>query len=283
MVSKLLEITLSSNVDHYAVLGNPISHSLSPQIHQQFAEQTDQNLRYQALEAPLEQFQEMVEQFRLAGGKGLNITVPFKQQAWKLTEQRSEFAERAGSVNTLSFDQNNRIIGDNTDGCGMVRDILVNLQQTIKGKRILLLGAGGAVRGVVDPLFKEQPASCVIANRTISRAEQLVEVFSDLGDVSATEFSDLAGREFDLIINGTSASLQGELPPLPKNILAEAGVCYDMMYSKAPTKFVEWGREQEAVLAVDGLGMLIEQAAESFHIWRDVRPLTDSVIKSFRS
>lgn len=283
MVLKLPEIIMSADADQYAVMGNPITHSLSPQIHQQFAEQTDQNLIYQAIEAPLDQFAAMVEKFRSAGGRGLNITVPFKQQAWELAEQRSEFAERAGAVNTLWFDEQSRIIGDNTDGRGMIRDILVNLQQGIKDKRVLMLGAGGAVRGVIEPLFKEQPRSCVIANRTMSRAEQLAKLFADLGEIMATEYSELEGVQFDLIINGTSASLQGELPPLAGNILADGGVCYDMMYSKTPTEFVKWGRDQGAILSVDGLGMLIEQAAESFLLWRGVRPLTESVIKAFRT
>lgn len=283
MASKLPEITLSSDLDHYAVMGNPITHSLSPQIHQQFAEQTQQKLSYQAIEAPIDNFPAMVEQFRTAGGKGLNVTVPFKQEAWELADKRSEFAERAGAVNTLWFDEDNQIIGDNTDGRGMVRDIVVNLKQAIKNKRILILGAGGAVRGVIEPIFKESPLSCVIANRTASRAEQLAELFSDCGDISAIEYAGLAGQEFDLIINGTSASLQGELPPLPQNILAESAVCYDMMYSKTATEFVKWGQQQGAILSVDGLGMLIEQAAESFKLWRGVRPETKQLINTFGS
>ena len=279
----LLEIKLKPGSDHYAVMGNPITHSLSPQIHQQFAEQTDQNLIYQAIESPLDKFTEMVEQFRSAGGCGLNVTVPFKQQAWELSDQRTEVADRAGAVNTLWFDDQGLILSDNTDGRGLVRDIMINHDQMIRGKRLLILGAGGAVRGVLEPLLNENPKSCVIANRTVSRAEELVALFSDLGDVSASGYPDLDGKSFDMIINGTSASLQGELPPLPENILTKNGMCYDMMYSKTPTVFVKWGQDCGANLSVDGLGMLIEQAAESFFIWRGVRPETDRIIFSLRS
>jgi shikimate dehydrogenase len=265
------------------VVGHPITHTLSPRIHKQFAEQTDQNLIYQAIESPLDKFSETVEQFRSAGGRGLNITVPFKQQAWELCDQRSEVAERAGAVNTLLFDDNGQIRGDNTDGRGLVRDILFNHEQAIAGKRLLVLGAGGAVRGVLEPLLKEKPDFCVIANRTLSRAEELVDLFSDIGDLTAVEYSDLTGSSFDMIINGTSASLQGELPPLPQNILTEKAVCYDMMYAKTPTAFVKWGLDNGAELSVDGLGMLVEQAAESFYIWRGIRPETKSVISLLRT
>ena len=282
MSSTLPEIKLAPGSDHYAVMGNPIAHSLSPQIHKQFAEQTDQKLIYQAIESPLDKFPEMVTQFRSAGGRGLNVTVPFKQQAWELSDQRSEIAERAGAVNTLWFDDDDQIRGENTDGRGLIRDLTINYDQKIKGKRLLILGAGGAVRGVLEPLLKEDPQSCVIANRTMSRAEELVDLFSDLGELSAVKYSELAGSRFDLIINGTSASLQGKLPSLPDNILEKEGSCYDMMYSKTPTTFVKWGLGCGASLSVDGLGMLIEQAAESFFIWRGVRPETEQVISLLR-
>ena len=283
MSSVLPEIKLKAGSDHYAVMGNPISHSLSPQIHKQFAEQTDQNLIYQAIESPLDKFSEMVEQFRSAGGRGLNVTVPFKQQAWEISDQRTEVDERAGAVNTLWFDDQGLIQSDNTDGRGLVRDIMINHDQMILGKRILILGAGGAVRGVLEPLMNEKPESFVIANRTVSRAEELADLFADLGNISSASYPDLKSSSFDMIINGTSASLQGELPPLPDNILARNGVCYDMMYSKTPTPFVKWGQDCGATLSVDGLGMLIEQAAESFFIWRGVRPETNSIISLLRA
>ena len=288
MVSTLPRLKLKPGSDHYAVMGNPITHSLSPQIHKLFAKQTGQNLIYQAIESPLEKFVEMVDQFRSAGGRGLNVTVPFKQQAWELSDQRSKVAEHAGAVNTLWFDDQDLIQGDNTDGRGLVRDILINFDQTIKDRHVLILGAGGAVRGVLEPLLKENPQSCVIANRTVSRAEELVDQFSEIEDLSVGEFSavnyaELTGSKFDLIINGTSASLQGELPPLPENLLANNALCYDMMYSKSPTAFVKWGFDQGAELSVDGLGMLVEQAAESFFIWRSIRPETAIIINSLRT
>lgn len=283
MVATIPALRFKPGTDHYAVIGNPIMHSLSPQIHKRFAEQTDQNLIYQAIESPLDKFPEMVEQFRAAGGLGLNVTVPFKQQAWELCEQRSEVSERAGAVNTLWFDSQVQIRGDNTDGHGLVRDITINLDQTISGKRLLILGAGGAVRGVLEPLLKENPDSCVIANRTFSRAKELVEMFFDLGEISAIGYSDLSDLKFDIIINGTSASLSGELPPLPDKIQVRKSMCYDMMYSKTPTAFVKWGFDNGAKLSVDGLGMLVEQAAESFYIWRGIWPETNSVIASLRT
>ncbi len=281
MTSKLPEIRLQSGIDNYAVMGNPVSHSLSPEIHLQFARQTGQRLAYQAIEVPLDRFPEMVEQFRLANGCGLNITVPFKQQAWELADRRSRIAERAGAVNTLWFD-GDVIYADNTDGRGLLRDITVNQQQEIVGKRLLILGAGGAVRGVLEPLLLEKPARLVVANRTLARAEELAEMFSDYGNVSCVGFSDLAGQQFDIVINGTSASLQGEVPPLPETLLSEEALCYDMMYAKEATAFVRWGLEHGAAKSVDGLGMLVEQAAESFLIWRGIRPDTKPVIALFR-
>ncbi len=289
MSSLLPVIKLKSGFDHYSVIGNPISHSRSPQIHQQFAEQADQNLIYQAIESPLDQFTNVIKRFRDAGGLGLNVTVPFKQEAWELSTHRSEIAERAGAVNTLFFKTSSgqiEIHGHNTDGLGLVRDIVHNYGQAITGKRILILGAGGAVRGVLEPLLKEKPSSCVIANRTLSKAVELADLFSDLIDpdnLRASDYPDLGESKFDLIINGTSASLDGKLPPLKNNILAKGAMCYDMMYAKKPTAFVIWGDEQGAVLSVDGTGMLIEQAAEAFYLWRGIRPETKSVISLFKA
>lgn len=271
---------LTPGIDHYGVMGNPIGHSLSPRIHRAFAEQTGQSIAYQAIEVPVGHFAETVEQFRRAGGKGLNVTVPFKQEAWAIAEQKSAAAVRAGAVNTLWF--TDKICGDNTDGRGLIRDIIHNLQQTIAGKKILILGAGGAVRGVLEPLLNEHPDRCVIANRTVLRAEQLVSEFSDLGKLTAVDYEALADTKFDLIINGTSASLQGELPALPDHILTSGGGCYDMMYASQPTPFVHWGQQQGAIFSVDGLGMLVEQAAESFFIWRAIRPATRPIIEMLR-
>ncbi|MBY4677736.1 shikimate dehydrogenase [Marinobacterium arenosum] len=270
--------------DRYAVFGNPIKHSKSPQIHAAFARQTGQALEYTAVCVAEDGFEPAVEQFLQGDGKGLNITIPFKQQAWTLAGQRSERAELAGAVNTLYRDQAGQLCGDNTDGVGMVRDIVDNHGGTIAGKRVLVLGAGGAVRGVLQPLLAQQPASLVIANRTLARAEQLVELFQPHTDVAlqAVGFDQLAGLHIDLLINGTAASLQGEVPPLPDELLAEGAWCYDMMYGAEPTAFCRWAQQHGATVCLDGLGMLVEQAAESFTLWRGIRPDTAPVITDLR-
>jgi shikimate dehydrogenase len=268
--------------DRYGVMGNPIAHSKSPLIHSLFAHQTGQNLIYTAILVELGQFEQAVTDFEGAEGKGLNVTVPFKQEAWRFVDERSPRAERSGAVNTIVLHEDGRRFGDNTDGVGLVRDLLHNHGAGIKGKRLLLLGAGGAARGVLAPLLDERPAALVIANRTVERALELGRAFSDLGPVSGCGFADLTGERFDIIINATAASLQGEVPPLPRGVLDEGGLCYDMMYGAEPTAFVRWGGEQGALRSMDGLGMLVEQAAESFYIWRGVRPQTRPVIAAVR-
>ncbi len=274
-----MRIDIDPSVDNYCVVGNPVAHSKSPQIHAAFAEQTQQNIFYQAIQVDDGKFKAALKEFQAQGGKGLNITVPFKGEAWEISEDRSNRAERALAVNTISFDDAGNIIGDNTDGVGLIRDMTINHDISIKDKDILILGAGGAVRGILDPLFDEQPNKVVIANRTVSRAEELTDIFSDRGDISACGFDELAGSSYDIIINGTSASLQGEVPPLPENLLNDNACCYDMMYSMSDTPFVSWAKAHGTTKAFDGLGMLIEQAAESFFIWRGVRPDTVPVIK----
>jgi shikimate dehydrogenase len=274
----------NSQIDHYAVMGNPVAHSKSPIIHAAFAGQTGQALQYKAILVGTNktgEFAQAVQAFQAAGGKGLNITVPFKQTAWALANIRLERAERAGAVNTLWFDEQRRCIGDNTDGIGLVRDLTQNHGYQIEGQRVLILGAGGAVRGVLAPLLAAKPSQCVIANRTVSKAETLAKLFAPLGNITASTYNALQSKSFDLIINGTSASLQGELPPLPGGLLAEDGWGYDMMYAGTPTLFVQWAQEQGAV-ALDGLGMLVEQAAESFYLWRSVKPDTAPVIQKVR-
>jgi len=268
--------------DHYAVMGNPIAHSKSPLIHTAFAKQTQQALQYDAILVDKSQFTQAVQTFQAPGGKGLNITVPFKQAAWALADQRTQRAQRAGAVNTLWFDKQGQRIGENTDGIGLVRDITQNHGGQIQGQRILILGAGGAVRGVLEPLLQAMPAQCVVANRTVSKAEALAKLFAAFGNVTACSYDALQGQSYDLIINGTSASLQGELPPLPDGLVAEGGWCYDMMYASTATPFVQWGQKQGTALALDGLGMLVEQAAESFYLWRGVKPDTAAVIKMVR-
>jgi shikimate dehydrogenase len=264
--------------DRYAVFGHPIGHSKSPRIHTLFAAQTGQDLVYTAQDVPAESFETKVREFLAAGGKGLNCTVPLKELAFRFAGQLSERAERAKAVNTLALLPDGGILGDNTDGVGLVRDLTVNLGLPLAGRRILLLGAGGASRGVLAPLLENAPDRLVIANRTAEKAAQLAAEFADLGPVAGGGFGDLAGQSFDLILNATAASLSGDLPDLPEGILAAGGSCYDLAYGKEPTPFVRWGQAAGAALSVDGVGMLVEQAAEAFHLWRGVRPETGPVI-----
>ena len=268
--------------DRYAVMGNPIAHSLSPQIHAQFAQQTQQDLSYEAILAPEDGFVASVKQFEEAGGKGLNVTVPFKQEAWSLSDELSERARRAGAVNTLSL-VDGLILGDNTDGVGLLRDLTINHKVELRDKKVLILGAGGAVRGVLVPLLRESPAEIRIANRTREKALELAQDFGDLGTVIGCGFDELDGYAPDIIINGTAAGLKGEVPPVPEALFESEPVAYDMMYGKdKPTAFEAWAEACGASLSVDGLGMLVEQAAESFFIWRGVRPDTAAVIAALR-
>lgn len=271
-----------NTVDRYGVMGNPIAHSKSPRIHRLFAEQTGQSLSYEAILVELDGFAQALDRFQGEGGKGLNITVPFKQQAWEQVQERSERAELAGAVNTILFRKDGMRLGDNTDGTGLVNDLVNNHGVTLAGREILVLGAGGAVRGVLIPLLQQNPSRILIANRTVARAEQLVEIFSFAGQIEACGFDELEGRHFDVIINGTAASLAGELPPLPDGLLNPGACCYDMMYAGKPTPFMEWGTRQGAETCLDGLGMLVEQAAESFSLWRGIRPETAPVIRLLR-
>lgn len=269
--------------DRYAVMGNPVAHSKSPAIHAAFARQCGQTITYTAIQVDVGGFAQAVGHFRASGGHGLNVTVPFKREAWQLCDVRSARAQRAGAVNTLSFQTDGTMHGDNTDGAGLIHDILINHAGQISGRRVLLLGAGGAARGVLGPLLEQHPAALVIANRTVDNARELAAEFAAEGKVEACAYSALAGRPFDLVINGTAASLQGELPPLPDGVLASGAWCYDMMYSAAPTAFVRWAQAHSAAKSLDGLGMLVEQAAESFYVWRGVRPDTAAVLKNLRS
>lgn len=266
----------------YAVFGNPIHHSLSPRIHTQFARETGQDLSYEAILAPLDGFGACVAQFQHSGGQGANITVPFKEQAFALCTQRSARAELAGAVNTFRF-ENGAIWGDNTDGAGLVADLTRNLGFALRGKHILLLGAGGAARGVIGPLLEYAPARLVIANRTASRARDLAAQFQLSTQQTLTGCGlDEIEAGFDLIINATSASLAGELPLLPERIFKSNLLAYDMMYGPSITPFLQLAQQQGARIA-DGLGMLVEQAAEAFYVWRGVRPETQSVIASLRN
>ena len=267
--------------DHYVVIGNPIAHSKSPAIHARFAQQTGQAMSYERLLAPLDNFIGSVNQFIAAGGRGANVTVPFKLEAFQLASKLSPRAQAAGAVNTLTFERG-QIIGDNTDGVGLVRDIVRNADVALAGKRVLLLGAGGAARGVILPVLAEEPTQLVIANRTVARAVELSAAFSAKpGQLAASSFADLNGH-FDIVINATSASLSSEVPALPPAIIGAHSFVYDMMYGAQPTVFMQSAAEQGATVR-DGLGMLVEQAAESFFIWRGVRPDTAPVYDWLRS
>jgi shikimate dehydrogenase len=269
--------------DRYAVFGNPIEHSLSPQIHTAFAEQTGQHMQYTRQLVEPNGFSEAAGDFFDQGGKGLNITVPFKLDAYAYASRLTRRARQAGAVNTLAKQPDGEVLGDNTDGAGLVHDLINNLQWEIAGKNLLVVGAGGAVRGVLAPLLDCKPVSLVIANRTAEKARGLATAFGDLGPVSASGFDALAGRTFDIIINGASTSLSGDLPPLPPGLLAPGACCYDMVYGSRPTVFIDWATRQGAEQVADGLGMLVEQAAESFALWRGVKPQTLPVINLLRS
>lgn len=275
-------MTVTTAIDRYAVVGNPIQHSKSPFIHTQFARQTGQSLRYEAILSPLDQFKATVEEFRQAGGKGMNITVPFKLEAYTLATRLTERAASAQAVNTFRFEQDGVILGDNTDGAGLVRDIERNLNISIHNKRLLLLGAGGAAHGVILPLLQKQPARLAIANRTLNKAQQLAQQFAEYGRIEAGHFQDFSGEHFDIVINATSTGLQDQLPPLPPGMLSGALLAYDMFYCSQLTPFLNSAQQEGAQQTADGIGMLVEQAAESFLLWRGTRPETQTVIRQLR-
>lgn len=266
-------------IDRYGVMGYPVSHSRSPVIHRLFALQTQENIQYELLQVSPEKLETAIRQFQRTGGKGLNITVPHKSEVTKLVDQISERAATAGAVNTLSF-RGGEIHGDNTDGIGLLRDLAVNLGITIEGANILILGAGGATRGIVGPLLEMQPESIRIANRTLDKAQALADHFSRSGPVTACLFNVVpVSTKYDLIINATSAGVRGESPPYPSAAVSDTTFCYDLSYGLKPTPFSIWARESGAAQSVMGWGMLVEQAAESFNIWRGVRPNTAPVLK----
>ncbi|MCU7875560.1 MAG: shikimate dehydrogenase [Candidatus Thiodiazotropha sp. (ex Lucinoma borealis)] len=269
-------------MDKYAVIGNPIEHSKSPEIHAAFAQQTGESIEYSRLLGSIDDFVGDVRRFLAEGGQGLNVTVPFKQQAWRLADELSPRAHTAGAVNTLIRLDNNQLHGDNTDGVGLVRDLTVNQGFRLQGKRILMLGAGGAVRGVMRPLLEQKPKRIVIANRTASKAYSMANGLACYGQVAGCGLDELEGMQFDLIINGTAAGLEGEVPAIPDEILAKGCWCYDMLYSHQVTAFQAWGKTHQAARSLDGLGMLVEQAAESFRLWRDILPETSPIIAMLR-
>lgn len=264
--------------DRYAVFGHPVSHSKSPAIHALFAAQTRQALTYAALDVDAPEFEKSAREFFARGGKGINCTVPLKELAFGFAQVRSERAERARAVNTLALRPDGAVFGDNTDGAGLLRDLTGNLKLHLDGKRILVLGAGGAARGILQPLLEMRPQRLLIANRSVGKAEVLASEFRDLGAVEACGFDALDGLSFDLVLNATAASLSGDVPPLPAGLLERNGCCYDLAYATGATAFVRWGREAGAALCVDGIGMLVEQAAEAFRVWRGIYPETAPVI-----
>jgi len=265
--------------DRYGLVGHPVEHSRSPLIHTVFARQTGQNLTYELLDVEPAGFETAVRGFGAAGGKGLNVTVPHKEAAFALCDERGEAARVAGAVNIISIDAG-RLRGDNTDGVGFIRDVTVNQHQTLAGRRVIVLGAGGAARGIVGPLLAEKPAEVVVANRTLDRAEQVVALFGRAHGLRAVEFAGLVDLPaFDVLVNATSAGLKGEVPPFPASLLDPQSFCYDLAYGSSDTPFMTWAKSRGAGRAVQGWGMLVEQAAESFKIWRGMRPDTKQLLK----
>lgn len=271
-----------TTIDRYGVMGYPVSHSRSPVIHRLFALQTRQEIQYELLQVAPDNLETAVRQFQRTGGKGLNITVPHKTEVVKLCDQLSERASTAGAANTLSF-RNGEIHGDNTDGFGLLRDLVINHGVTLEGANVLILGAGGATRGIVGPLLEMQPSMVRIANRTIDKAEALVGHFSRYGRIAACRFNAVpVTKKYDLVINATSAAFKGEAPPYPDAAVSAETFCYDLSYGLTPTPFSGWAREHGAAKSIMGWGMLVEQAAESFYIWRGVRPETAPVLKQMK-
>jgi len=263
--------------DKYGVVGNPIAHSRSPEIHERFARQTHQRISYERIEAPLDGFEERALALRDAGFRGLNVTVPFKVDAAKLADDLLPRARLAGAVNTLVFD-GDTIVGDNTDGIGFVRDVHERLKFDFSECSVLVLGAGGAVRGVVGALLDASPRWIAVANRTHQRAEELAEEFG----VEAIHLDEIPAEHFDLIINGTTTGLKHDAPPIDPETFNDCTLAYDLVYAAEATPFMELARSGGAKVVSDGLGMLIEQAAESFLLWRGVRPDTAPVYRELR-
>jgi shikimate dehydrogenase len=268
--------------DSYAVMGNPIAHSKSPLIHSAFARQTGQDLVYTALLVERKGLKEAINTFRKQGGKGLNITIPFKTEAWELMHKCSPRAQRARAVNTVTITEDGSLLGDNTDGVGLLRDLIENHGGHLSNQQVLLLGAGGAASGVVELLLAEKPALLAVVNRTPHKAVELAARFSQFGSIRGGGYELLKNHSFNMIINATASSLHNSLPPLPEGLLHAGGWVYDMGYGREPTPFMQWGQIQGAERALDGLGMLVEQAAEAFFIWRGLRPNTAPVIAHLR-
>ena len=268
--------------DAYGVVGHPVAHSWSPFIHGLFARETGQSMTYRLYDFSPDEFEPRVREFFAQGGRGLNVTVPHKIAAVDIASELTTRATHAGAVNTLAMQKDGTILGDNTDGAGLVRDLCDNLGLVIIRRRILIVGAGGAARGVIAPLLALEPSEIVIANRTAERAESLAKAFARLGSVKGIGIRDFGGGPFDLVINATSASLTNDLPSLTDAIIGPETVCYDMAYGKTDTPFLRWALKLGCARALHGLGMLVEQAAESFRVWRGVRPATAPVLAALK-
>jgi shikimate dehydrogenase len=264
--------------DQYGVIGHPVTHSWSPFIHGMFAKETSQNLVYRLFDVPPEGFRRDSLRLFASGVRGLNVTLPHKQTAAELVNELTPRAERAQAVNTIAYFEDTSLLGDNTDGLGLLADLERNMGLVLAGKRVLIMGAGGAVRGVLGPLLERELAECVVANRTPERAQQLATDFADMGEIKPCGFADVSGPPFDLIINATAASLQGEVPSMPAGLVSDQTVCYDMAYGRGHTAFTLWAKSQHAGRTTKGWGMLVEQAAESFLLWRGIRPDTKPVL-----
>lgn len=275
-------------MDTYLVVGNPIAQSKSPLIHTMFASQTEQPLEYTKQLVEPGDFDSVATAFFAGTGRGINITMPFKQDAYNFADELSPRALSAGAVNTLIKREDGSILGENTDGVGLINDITENLAWPLSGQRVLIVGAGGAVGGILLPLMEQNPAEVLIVNRTASKAEELAERFSSMGTIRGGGYQDLSAAEgggcapFDVIINGTSTSLSGDLPPLPPAVIDAHTKVYDMVYGTEPTPFMGWATAMGAAATADGLGMLVGQAAESFYLWRGVRPDTAPVMAALR-
>ena len=273
---------MNSAPDPYGVVGHPVGHSLSPFIHGMFARETGQVMSYRLYDVSASEFTDFVAGFFDRGGRGLNVTVPHKIAAVEAANELTTRAAHAAAVNTLALRDDGTILGDNTDGVGLVRDLCDNLGLVVTNRRVLVIGAGGATRGVLAPLLGLSPTIVVIANRTPDRAASLAAAFADLGVTQGVGFEDVGAEPFDLIINATSASLSGDMPPVPPSAVGRATVCYDLAYGRAATAFVDWARAHGCAQALQGWGMLVEQAAEAFRLWRGVRPATATVLAALK-
>lgn len=276
------QASVKDMTDRYGVIGNPIAHSRSPDIHRLFAEQTGEHITYERILATRQDFTQVVRQFQDDGGKGLNVTLPFKHDACELVDQITELADHAGAVNTLLLQDDGTCIGANTDGIGLLRDLKKSLQLPLHARKILVLGAGGAARGIIEPLLGERPDILLIANRTKANARAIADTFQEAGPVWGCSLDEIPSRPFDLILHATSAGLQHRDLALPAGLVGSHTCCYDLMYGDTPSPFMQWGREQGAERVVDGFGMLLEQAAESFYLWRGKRPDTAMACRCLR-